>query len=77
MEGMKNTAAAGLSATISSGNWNFSAAGLSAAGFVPLRGEMINTTVSGDGLLNITLRVSWQDKEGRPLNMTFFTAEAL
>ena len=65
MEDIKNNTFADIKAKIDSGYWDWDSNAISSHGLSPLRDESIDTDESGTDLLDITVKVSWDDRSGR------------
>ncbi len=65
MEDIKNTTFINIKSKIDNGDWDWDSADISNEGLTPLRNEIIDTSVSGTDLLDVTVNVSWQNKGGR------------
>ena len=65
MEDIKNTTFINIKSKIDNGDWDWDSADISNEGLIPLRNEIIDASVSGTDLLDVTVNVSWQNKGGR------------
>lgn len=74
MEGIKAQHFNLINSSISSGNWNFNSAGITALGLNPLRGESIVTSASGSTLLNIAVTTNWQNRDSSSGNVSLSTS---
>ena len=74
MERIKNANFSSLNTDIAGGAWNYNIAAINAAGMTALDSESIATTASGTNPLDVTVTVSWKD---RNLKNRSFVLEAL
>ena len=65
MEDIKNTTFADIKTNIDDGYWDWNSAAINSQGLTALRNESIDTQATGTEPLDITVTVSWQDKNGR------------
>ena len=66
MEDIRNTKFSDIVTRTNAGDWNWDTATITANGLNVLKSESIGTTVSGTGLLDITVTVSWIGAKQRP-----------
>ena len=65
LEDIRNTSFSSIKTDINSGNWNWNAATISGKGMTSMASESIATAVSGTEPLDVTVTVSWQDRNSR------------
>lgn len=63
MEDIRNTNFSSISANINSGNWNWNSTNITSAQLTPLNNESISTQVSGTNPLDVTVTVTWRDRQ--------------
>lgn len=67
---------ASIVSDINNGVWDWDTAAIESRGLTALPYENIDTAVSGNSLINISITVNWKDRGVRNRNITFSTLKA-
>lgn len=73
MEEMRNVDFSLVSTNIAAGYWDWNNQTIAAKGLTALRNETIDTQASGTDPLDVTVTVSWQDRNARNRSMSLET----
>ncbi len=69
MEEIKNTGFASIKSKADNGDWDWSTATIGSKGLTALNNESIGTNATGTDLLDIVVRVEWEDRNARARNI--------